>query len=805
MIWPQALPPQQLPFSRKTKEWRKKHLDWASTKAIFNHSLVRKSVLHKKINYDLLDGKLNMADLEIILNPTNVQLNTIPDRIQHYPIMNSKLNVLRGEESKRLFDYRVVVTDPSSISAIEEERKKELTIRMNQLLEDQELSEEEFSAELEKLNDNLLYEWQDLREKRANSLLSHYIKELSLPLKFNQGFMDALAVGEELYQIDIVGGEPVVERLNPLKVRIFQSGYSNRVEDADVIILEDYWSLGKIIDTFYDVLTKADIENLTELQSVTQTDEMYHDDIRQGFIHESLVSNAAGGGYYFNVGDLFTDAASSSTMYCDSAGNIRVIRKYWKSRRKIKKVKSYDQETGEEVFDFYPETYKVNKALGEEEEVFWINEAWEGTLLGKEIYVNMRPRIVQYNRLSNPSRCHFGIIGSIYNLNEAKPFSMVDIMKPYSYLYDVIHDRLNRELANNWGKLIELDLAMVPSGWTIDKWFYYARANGLIVKDSFKEGNVGVAKGKLAGGFANATRGVLDAELGNSIQQYINLLSFIKLEMSEVAGISPQREGQISNRETVGGVERATLQSSHITEWYYVVHDDVKKRVCEALLETAKIALQGRSKKFQYLLSDMSLQIMEIDGDEFSESDYGLLVENSEGLQKLNSQLDMLAQAAMQNQLADFSTIMKMYTSVSMAEKQRLLEKSEQNAHARAEQAQQAELQVQQEALQAKTALEQQKLVMQDEQNRRDNEVKLLIAEMKLAESSSDGINIEEYSEKDRAELMEKIRQFDEKLKLDREKFNFDKQQAKIENTQAEKTLEIKEKAVKQKVVNRVG
>jgi hypothetical protein len=88
----------------------------------------------------------------------------------------------------------------------------------------------------------------------------------------------------------------------------------------------------------------------------------------------------------------------------------------------------------------------------------------------------------------------------------------------------------------------------------------------LVVKDSFKEGNVGVAKGKLAGGFANATRGVLDAEMGNNIQQYINLLSFIKMEMSEVAGISPQREGQISNRETVGGVERATLQSSHITE-----------------------------------------------------------------------------------------------------------------------------------------------------------------------------------------------------------------------------------------------
>ena len=129
-------------------------------------------------------------------------------------------------------------------------------------------------------------------------------------------------------------------------------------------------------------------------------------------------------------------------------------------------------------------------------------------------------------------------------------------------------------------------------------------------------------------------------------------------------------KGQISNRETVGGgVKGPTLQSSHITEWYYVQHDDVKRRVCEALLETAKVALKGRSKKFQYLLSDMALQIMEIDGDEFAESDYGLLVDNSEGLQKLNNQLDTLAQAAMQNQLADFSTIMKMYTSVSLAEK----------------------------------------------------------------------------------------------------------------------------------------
>ena len=221
------------------------------------------------------------------------------------------------------------------------------------------------------------------------------------------------------------------------------------------------------------------------------------------------------------------------------------------------------------------------------------------------------------------------------------------MMKPYNYLYDVIHDRLNKLIAKNWGKIITLDIAKVPEGWDIEKWLYFAKTNSIAVVNSFKEGTKGAATGKLAGGLNNASSGVIDAELGNTIQQYTNLLEFIKMEMSEVAGITKQREGQVANRETVGGVERATLQSSHITEYLFLIHDDVKKRTLEAFLETAKIALKGRSKKFQYLLSDGSIQIMDIDGDEFAEADYGLVVDNSNGLQELQQKMDMLAQAAL--------------------------------------------------------------------------------------------------------------------------------------------------------------
>ena len=712
-------PRQMLPFSQKTKAWRKKCVLWANNKTFFNYSLVRKSVVHKQINYNLLRGKINMQDIQLVLNPDDLKVGYIPDRILHYPIMNSKLNVLRGEESKRVFDFRVVVTNPLTISEIENNKKNELLQRLQEEVSDTSQSEDEFNEKLEKLNDYFTYEWQDLKEIRANALLNHYIKECDIPLIFNEGFMDAMAVGEEIYQCDIVGGEPVIERLNPLKVRVFKAGFVNSNMIGDEVTTSD--------------------------------------------------------GFYFDPANLFPESVGTSLLPYDLAGNLRVLKVYWKSKRKVKKVKSYNPETGEEEYNFYPEDYEIDRNRGEEEYSMWINEAWEGTMIGNEIFVNMRPRLVQYNRLSNPSRCHFGIIGSIYNLNQGRPFSLVDMMKPYNYLYDTIHDRLNKAIANNWGALVRMDLAKVPKGWEVGKWMYYAKVNHVLVEDSFKEGNYGAASGKLVGALNNASTGGINLDQGNYIQQLVNLLEFIKMEMAEVAGITNQREGQISNRETVGGVERATLQSSHITEWLFIQHDDVKKRVLECLLETAKIALKGRSKKFQYILSDTSTRIMEIDGDEFAEADYGLVVDNSNGTQELNSKLDSLAQAALQTQTLSFSTITKLYTSSSLAEKQRLIEKDEQEIRQRQQQAQQEQLQAQQNIAQAQMQQKQAEMQLKDTMNVRDNETAILIAQMgKYAnEETSEDV---EFSEEAKANLAEKIRQFDEKLAFDNKKLKIESQ-----------------------------
>jgi hypothetical protein len=790
-----GFPPQQLSFSRKNKAWRRKCVDFGDNHSLLHYHLTRKSVFSMRINYDLLNGKLHMADLKLLMNPYDLDASFIPDNIQHYPIINSKLNVLRGEESRRLFDFRVIVTNPNAVSEIEEEKNRQVLQMLQELISDTSQTEEEFNQELEKLSDYFQYDYQDKREKRANLLLNHFIKEQEIPQLFNKGFVDAYTVGEEMYQCDIVGGEPYIEKLDPMKVRIIRSGYSNKIEDADMIILEDYWSPGRIIDFYWDQLSKKDIEAIETAPNnmgSNYADEMDNIDPRYGFFPNFSLDWTAGDTYIDPL-SLFDEQLDTTLLPYDLNGNVRVLRVYWKSRRKIKKVKSYDPETGEEQFDFYPETYHCDPDKGEEEQVFWINEAWEGTKIGQDIYVNMRPRPIQYNRLSNPSRCHFGIIGSIYNLNGEVPFSFVDMMKPYAYLYDVIHDRLNKTLAKNMGKIVRMDFAKVPKGWDVEKWLYYIKVNNIAAEDSFKEGDIGRATGVLAGGLNNASSGVIDASLGNEIQQYISLLEWISNKIGDFPGISRQREGQISNRETVGGVERATLQSSHITEWLFFIHDSVKKRVLECYLETAKIAYRGMKVKFDYILDNGSKTFVEIDGDEFAECDYGLVVDSSNGTQELNQKLDTLAQAALQNQLLDFSTIMRLYTTTSTAEKQRMVEANERRVREQQQQQQQQQLQLQQQQMEMQAQMEQQKEQLEYQKHQEDNETKVLVAQINASAEwdryamiqEENGITKQQELEYKNKQLELDAKQFDEKLALDKKKQQDD---ARLKEKQIAKT-----------------
>ena len=718
-------PRQRLPYNKKDKDWRKDNVDFSDKYSFYHDDGVRRTFKNKIINYNLYNGILDIQDLTEVINPHHLEASYIPQQIPHIPIIVPKIDLLVGEEIKRRFDWSVIVTNPDAITKKEDDKKKFLFEKLSKMLEEN-YQEDELKQKMDELGKYMKYTWQDLREKMANQILRHYWQELNFSQKFTDGFKDALLVAEEIYLVDISHGEPTFERLNPLKVHAIRTGNSNRFEDADIIIMEDHKSPNQLVDEYYDELKPDEIDYLLEYSTRSSkgtysedydNHTLFRDRTDSGGLFESMSQIAELNGHTFN------------SNYTDENGNIRELKVRWKSLRKIKKIKFYD-DYGDEQFRFESEEYKVDKNLGEESTDFWVSEGWEGIKLGKDIYLKMRPLQVQYVKANNPSKGHLGVIGQIYNTNQGKAISLVDRVKNFQYMYDAMFDRLNKAIASNYGRIMRLDLAQVPANWEIEKWMHFAVVNKIAVVDSFKEGQHGMSTGKLAGNMQNQGQSVIDMETGAYIQQHIQLLEFIKMEMGEICGVSRQREGQISNRETVGGVERSVNQSSHITEYWYMQHEAVKIRVLEAFLETAKIALKDvENKKVQYILDDQTIEVLNMEGETFAESDYGLLVSNTPKIIELEQAIKQYAQAFIQNG-GSMTTIMDIYFSPSLMDMRRKLEMAEEQMQQNQSQQAQEANKTQQEANAAQMQLEQQKLQLEDLKNQRDNETKIYIAEL---------------------------------------------------------------------------
>lgn len=751
------LPRQRLPYSQKNKKWRTDCVDYADKHSFYNNETVRKSLQNKIINLNLYNGIVDIRDLSNVVNPHQIDASFVPDNLPHHPILVPKIDLLVGEEIKRRFDWSVIVTNADAISKKEEDKKSFIHQKLVEFLQSN-YKEEELKAKMDELTKHMKYSWQDIRERTANQILKHYSQEQRFDLIFNKGFKEALIFAEEIYQCDIVHDEPVLTKLNPLKVHSIRSGNSDRIEDSSIIIIQDHWSPHQIVDSYHDELKPEDIDYIMEY-STTSSRNSYSDDHNNHTLLEGALNTGTEGVYdtIFNLAELNGHFFGSN--YTDDTGNIRVLKVFWKSIKQIKRVKYYD-ELGQEQYKAMSEEYIPNKDLGEEVTSMWVNEWWEGVKIGKDIYLNIRPRKIQYNKIYNPSLCHPGIIGQIYNTNQSKAVSLLDRCKNYQYMYDVIWDRTNKAISTNYGKILEVDVAKVPENWEMEKWLHFAVVNKIAVIDSFKEGNQGAATGKLAGSMNTQGGRVMDMETGSYIQQHIQLLEFIKTEMGEIAGISSQREGQVSNRETVGGVERAVNQSSHITEYWFMLHEQCKIRVLECFLETAKVALKGNNKKVQYILDDQSIQMLNIDSEEFCEPDYGLILTSSSKTQELEQMIKQNAQAFLQNG-GNMSTIMDIYFSPSLSDMRRRLEEAEEESHQRASEGQQQQSKDNQERLAREEEFKDKELKLKDLMNQRDNETKYEIASLSLegfktTDLNGDGVEDPLEREKFQMSLQEK-------------------------------------------------
>jgi len=670
-------PAQKKSYKEKNLKWMKDCVDAGESYSIWRDQGLRKSYYNKKTNFDLYSDILDPNDIEKTCNPFGVLGLQAPAKMQNYPICNPKIDVLVGESIKRRFEWRVKVVNDEAISKKEEELKEMFTQLMTSHLtqpENEETAQKQ-KEELANFQKFSNFEYQDLRERTATHILKYLWHQQRMEQKFATGFKDALIGSEEIYQADIIAGEPVFLKHNCLNVFTVRSGESNLIEDSDIIMIVSYMSPGKVIDDYHEYLKPYEVDIIESGFNTSSANNSSIDIGRKPDlalkVDESIDLAVLKGNMDYGYG-------------VDTEGNIRVAKVYWASLRKMLNVKSYD-EFGDPYYHLEDETYKIDKTKGEEAKELWIKEWWEGHKIGggfgtteeKAIYVKMQPRPIQFRSMENPSKCHPGIIGTVYNTNDNQGVSLMDRMKPYQYMYNILAYNTELAVSKNYGKIMRLNLAEIPENWQIDQWLSFAQGMNIAVYDSFKEGNKGAAQGKLAGSM-NQNSPVIDMEMGNTIQLYMNMMAFIKQQMGEIAGVSDQRQGQIENREAVGNVERSVIQSNAITEYWFMEHEYVKLRCLEVLLETAKYAWKDKAnKKIQFITDDGSIQILTIDGPQFNECEYGLQITTQSSVHELIGAMKQLAQAGLQNGMIKFSQLLDIYSTDSISSIRRKIEKAE--------------------------------------------------------------------------------------------------------------------------------
>lgn len=650
-------PAQKVPMSKKTKEWKENCVNY-----IIGHSASsrngnsRSREEEMQTYYDLYNSIYNEKDLKYVTNPFK-QDDGFPATAQDYNIIKPKIDLLLGEETKRPFNFRVVRTSDIATSDLQDKAKQLLidyvqASIMSKLGPEEQARYQEAlqSGEImtpEQIQKYLTKDYKDIAEIAAQHSLNYLKQKLNVTHEFFKGWKDALIAGEEIYYVGVINGEPYVERVNPLSFSYEQSADLEFIHEAAWCCRKMNMSATEIYDRFYDKMSEKQLNELLDMM----------DDGTRGGLNPQVRKTSLD---YPHIKTRTINGFSSNPF--QNADNINVWHCCWKSFKKIGFVTIINPETGvEEEFEV-DESYKVT---GREVNVewTWIIEVWEGYRVGEDLYIGIQPVEYQHISADNPNSQKLPYTGVVYNNTNSSPRSLVSMMKPLQYMYIVIWYRLELAMARDKGKVVTMDITQIPKSMNIDvaKWMHYLGALGVNFVNPYEEGwDIPGREGGKPSQFNQIT--ALDLTMANTIDQYINLMDKIESMVSEITGVTKQREGAISSNELVGNVERSVVQSAHITEPLFWVHNQVKKEVLSMLLNTAKFAWKDSDKRcIHYVLDDATRAFLTLNDDFFYE-DMDIFLDDSTKNQQQLEALKQLMQPAMQNgaSLLDIAEIITM-------------------------------------------------------------------------------------------------------------------------------------------------
>lgn len=724
-LYNSAFPRQKLPLSKKGKKWQEDCVNYIIGEGNVTSGGNSTSYYGElQTYYNLYNSIFDEKDFKSITNPFKVE-DGFPATPHDFNIIRPKVDLLIGEETKRPLNFRVIRTSQEATSEMQEKEKQmilqyieaAITAKMSPE-EAQQFQEQLQSGEImppEQIAKYMDKDYKDIVENTAYHSLTYLREKLDLNNEFIKGWKDGLISGREIYYVGVLNAEPYAERVNPICFSYDKSPDLEFIEDGSWCCRKMRMPITEVYDRYYDKLEEKDLDKLEEMIGSTPGKNLGDRSPVDMGIQLRIYDNP-----------IFEGSGKSL---------VNVWHCCWKSFKKIFYVTTTD-DAGQPQINIVDETYQpVGNEVSIEPD--WIIEVWEGYRAGSDLYFGIQPIEYQHVSIDNPNSQKLPYCGAIYSNTNSKPRSLVSILKPLQYMYIVLWYRLELAIARDKGKVVNMDITQIPKSMNISpaKWMHYLSSVGVNFINPYEEGwNIPGREGGKPAQFNQIT--ALDLTMSNVIAEYIQLMDKIEELAGTISGITQQREGAVSSSEMVGNVERSVVQSSHITEPLFWVHNQCKRRVLNMLLNTAKGAWEETGKqKLQYIFDNGERAFLDITPKFYYEDMDVFVSDTSKDLENIQK-LQQLIQPAMQNgasllEAAEILTndnfnIIKQKLK-DMQTRQEQIQQQQQEAEA---QQQQQLQQMQNESKQQELMLQEAQMDLQRYQIDQDNQTKIAVAQI---------------------------------------------------------------------------
>ncbi len=760
--------------------------------------------------YPIVPNVINVLTGEFTKRYNKVQFRAVDDKSYNEMLEQKRMQIeesLLADAEKQLITKMVQMgVDPASEEA------------------QQSLSPEGLKS-LPEIEDFFSKSYRSMVEEWASHQLNIDEERFRMQELEERAFRDSLIADREFWHFRMLEDDYDVELWNPVLTFYQKSPDQRYIADSNYVGQVDLMTVSDVVDRYGYLMDNKQLESLQRIYPARsaqyqvngyQNDGSYYDATRShewntnapGLAYRQYTSNymadpAVGGDILSQILDQSEDLIQNG-----DSNLMRVSTIYWKTQRKVGHLTKIEKD-GEVTQEIIDESFKItekavydtsifkNKSKdtllqGEHIDWIWINEVWGGVKVGPNVPAmwhttmgdNVNPIYLGINR-TKPGRlpfqfkgdnslygCKLPVEGRVFSDRNTRSTSLVDLMKAYQIGYNMVNNQIADILIDELGTVIMFDQNALPRHSMGEDWGKnnYAKAYTAMKDFSMLPLDTSITNTENATNFNHYQ--TLNMEQTSRLMSRIQLANYFKQQCFDAIGINPQRLGGAVSAQTATGVVNAMQQSYAQTEIYFVQHSDhLMPRVHQMRTDLAQYYNSTNpSVRLSYISTEAQKVNFVINGTDLLLRDFNVFATTKTNHRAI---LEQLKQMALTNNTtgASIFELGNIVKADSIAEVTDILKDSEVRVEQQRAQDMQQQRQMQEQQLQAKAQEDQMKLQVEIQENDKDRQNDLTIAEIRAAGYGAQ-VDINQNQVSDYQDAMKDIKettQYREQMNMKRE------------------------------------